>query len=152
MKSSFNHRPRKRVSVLCQAKEGSKYKTKQSFKEQCDINRIMRKYNDTGMLDHLSKHQLDYTGLFTVPKDAQDAMERVAVAREAFERLPSHVRAKFQNDPGKFYNYATDEANYDGLVQLGLARRRVVKDKGDGASGSPASEDKKVEVKTDEKK
>ena len=37
--------------------------TKQSFKEECDINNIMAKYRATGILSHVQAHQGRYQDL-----------------------------------------------------------------------------------------
>lgn len=124
-KSVWLYRGRKRVSKTCVCPEGSKFKTKQSFKDECDINRIMKKYDQTGVIDHLSKNQPVYSEMFITPKNAYDAIERVQNAQEVFEKLPARIRDAFKNDPGTFYNFASDPKNHDGLVKLGLARPKA---------------------------
>ena len=36
--------------------------TKQSFTKECDINNIMKKYQKTGAIDHVNKHEASYMG------------------------------------------------------------------------------------------
>lgn len=111
-------------------------RTKQSFKDECDINVIMRRYQQTGVLDHLAAggpRYLDVTGL-----EYQSAMELVAAARTQFEELPSAVRAHFDNDPAAFLEYMEDPDPAE-LAELGLltpeaVQRRKAEAEGGGAT------------------
>lgn len=97
-------------------------KTKQSFKDECDINRIMARYQVTGVLPEQlqpgSAQYVDVTGI-----DYMEGMQKIAAAQSLFQGLPAHVRLKFENDPGKFLDFAQDPTKQDELVQLGLATR-----------------------------
>lgn len=94
--------------------------TKQSFKDECDINNILDRYQRTGMIDHLTKHNYQY-GDFD-PVEYHDAMNTIAEGNTMFEELPSKVRAYFEGDPQKFMEYAQDEANIEQLREWGLAK------------------------------
>lgn len=114
-------RPRSRYSerlrVKTKLKPGSR--TKQSFKAECDINNIMRKYRDTGIVTHTRDSQPMY-GDFSEITDYQGSLNQVLQAQEAFEQLPSLVRKRFANDPGKFVEFIQDDKNYDEAMKLGL--------------------------------
>lgn len=73
---------------------------KQSFKEQCDINRILDQAMHTGVLSHVSKYRQQY-GDFT-GFDYEQAMNQIAEANSMFYDLPSTVREDFGNKPGNF--------------------------------------------------
>jgi len=92
---------------------------KQSFKDECDINNIMRKYTKTGLVTHVTKHMGDYSDLVDVPT-YQDALNKVLDANESFETLPSSVRKRFNNDPAEFINFVGDPTNEDEMRSLGL--------------------------------
>lgn len=96
--------------------------TKQSFKDECDINRIMARYQVTGVLpEQLMPGQpqfVDVTGV-----DYLTGMQKIAEAKSLFQALPATVRLRFKNDPGEFLDFAQDPNNQDELVELGLARR-----------------------------
>lgn len=145
-KSAWSHRPRKRVTTLAKNPEGYKHGTKQAFKDECDINRIMSKYEQTGVISHVNKNSMIYSEMFTIPKDAQDAIERVDRAREVFQnQVPAKVRDLFNHDPGAFYKFASDPKNRIKLAQMGLARMpkqraQPGKPGGAGAAGKNASE------------
>lgn len=97
--------------------------THQSFKAECDINRIMRKWEKTGIIEHRNNFQGQYADFTNVPSDYQEALQSVINAQEMFETLPAQVRKKFANDPGLFLEFATDPKNADEMVSMGLAHR-----------------------------
>ena len=77
--------------------------TKQSFKDECDVNQIMKKYQKTGVIDHVSRYGGDYG--FADSHDFHEAMSLVADANTMFEELPSAAREHFDNDPAKFLDF-----------------------------------------------
>jgi len=97
--------------------------TEQNHKDETDINNIVRKYNKTGLIDHLNQFEKQYGDM--TGYDYQDAMNTVAAANTMFEGLPSAIRNKFDNDPAKFINFVDDESNADKLVEMGLAKPKV---------------------------
>ena len=52
--------------------------------------------------------------------DYHTAMNAVVAARESFDQMPAHVRARFNNDPAAFVDFCADESNRDEAVKLGL--------------------------------
>ena len=98
--------------------------TEQNHKDETDINQIVRKYNKTGLIDHLNQFEKQYGDM--TGYDYQDAMNTVAAANTMFEGLPSVIRNQFDNDPAKFINFVDDEANADKLVEMGLATPKVI--------------------------
>lgn len=96
--------------------------TKQSFKEECDINNIVKRFELTGVIDHLNQKAREgvYTDL-PDPLDFQGALELVREAQDAFNSLPADIRARFQNDPEAFLSFTSDPSNQDEMIKLGLA-------------------------------
>lgn len=97
--------------------------TKQSFKEECDINNIIKQYKMTGMVNHISGQA--QKGVYTDlpdPMEFQEALHLVEVAEASFATLPSKVRERFQNNPAGFLAFVQDPANKDELVKLGLTK------------------------------
>lgn len=90
----------------------------QHFKEECDINTILQKFNITGILPEapLSPRYGDFTGI----GDYHTALNRVIAAQEEFEALPAQIRARFDNDPAKLIEFLDDEANRPEAEKLGL--------------------------------
>jgi len=124
--------------------------TEQNHKDETDINNIVRKYNKTGLIDHLNQFEKQYADM--TGYDYQDAMNTVAAANTMFEGLPSAIRNKFDNDPAKFIDFVDDESNADKLVEMGLAKKPEVSAPiGDEGSKEPVEAVKtaETEVKTE---
>lgn len=92
--------------------------TKQSFAEECDINSIVERFGLTGELptDVRMPQYADFEQVI----DYHTAMNAVVSARESFDQMPAHVRARFNNDPAAFVDFCSDEGNRDEAVKLGL--------------------------------
>ena len=93
--------------------------TKQSFRDECDINVLMRRYEKTGLLDHVNTHQGDYGDFINAP-DFHTAMNQILTAEHMFQSLPARIRARFANDPGAFLEFAQNPENADEMAELGL--------------------------------
>lgn len=91
----------------------------QQFKEDVEINNIVRKYQQTGQWTHLAKTQGVYADLSN-PKTYHEAMQVVLEADQAFSLLPSNLRTRFQNDPSQLLSFLSDPNNRDEAIQLGL--------------------------------
>ena len=115
-------------------------RTKQSFRDECDINNILRQFNVTGQLPSGSV-QPQY-GDFSGITDYQSALNAVMAAQDSFLQLPAKIRAKFDNDPALFVEFASDEANKDEMKALGLLREQTVQavdtSPSEPVSGEPA--------------
>lgn len=94
--------------------------TKQSFKEESDINEIVRRFGLTGQLPQ------NFTpptyGDFTEVSDFHTAMNAVAYARQQFDMIPAALRARFGNDPGAFVDFCSDPQNAGELEKMGLLK------------------------------
>lgn len=100
-------------------------RTQQSFKDECDINEIVRRFGLTGELpDDL---RMPVSGDFTGVTDFQSAMNVVRQAQEEFLRVPAEIRERFNHDPGKLVAFLGDEKNRDEAVKLGLVNPPVEK-------------------------
>lgn len=95
--------------------------TKQAHKGECDINLIMSRYERQGVIDHLNRFGGNYGDFTMAPSSYHEALEIVRRAGEMFMDLPAKVRARFDNDPGTFVEFAEDPANLGELRELGLA-------------------------------
>lgn len=101
---------------------GKRSRAKQQFRDECDINILMQKYQKGIALTHLNRYQGSYADVSGMV-DYQEAQNIVLRAQEAFQSLPASVRAKFENDPGKFMDYALNPENKAALVEMGLAHK-----------------------------
>lgn len=95
---------------------------KQSFKEECDINRIMFKYQKSGTVTWLNSREPTYRDVSG--GDFRTAMDLVVKANESFAALPSSVRTRFHNDAGEFLAFMDDKSNLDEAIKLGLVTVR----------------------------
>ena len=93
--------------------------TKQAFKSECDINNIMRKWRNTGVITHIRNSAGQY-GDFSSVSDYQSALNAVMDAQDSFMALPSQLRSRFENDPAKLLSFLQDPANKAEAIALGL--------------------------------
>lgn len=96
-------------------------KTKQEFKEECDINTILTRFLKTGEPPPLvlPEHFADLSGRTTY----YDIATKTAEANELFYLLPATKRAEFQNDPARWADAvveAIDNGDRDLLPELGI--------------------------------
>lgn len=91
----------------------------QQYKESCDVNNIMKKYEQTGIVTHLAAGQGRYADLGD-PVDLMDAKMRVIRAESAFMALPADLRAKCGHDPANFLKMLKDGSNDAELIKLGI--------------------------------
>ena len=116
---------RTKVALKC-----GKTMTQQNFKDECDINTIMSKYQVTGFLvDPLKlRTRKPQFGDFTSVPDYQTAQNVIVEGREAFEALPSRIRKYFNNDPALYLAFISDSNNLDKALEMGLVDSAYVDD------------------------
>ena len=92
--------------------------TQQHFKDETDINNILRQFNVSGMLPEapLSPRYGDFTGI----GDYHSALNAVIAAEDSFMALPAQLRARFENDPAQLIDFLSDENNRSEAEKLGL--------------------------------
>lgn len=113
-------------------------KTQQQFEEECNINNILKRYKQTGIVTHLA-HELPVYGDFSDVPDYQTAFDIVVSAHDNFMRLPADLRKRFNNDPAQLLDFLKDESNYEEAVELGLLARKA--DEGLQTSGTGSAPD-----------
>ena len=99
--------------------------THQSFKDECDVNKIIENLDASGFLSERAARPYPPEFDASEVPDYHEAMNQVAYANQAFMALPAHVREEFAHDPARFVKYASDPANAEGMLKLGLATPRV---------------------------
>ena len=100
------------------ARDYSDGRTKQSFKDNCDINKMLKKAQTAGSLSHLMKYPEPVYGEFDGEFDLLTATEKIARANEIFSDLPSEVRREFNGNAIDFVRFAADPANNDKLAEI----------------------------------
>jgi len=93
----------------------------QHFKDECDINNILRQFNITGQLPGtpLSPRYGDFSGI----SDYHTAMNRVIAAQDEFDALPAQIRARFDNDPANLIEFLENSDNRPEAEELGLVEK-----------------------------
>lgn len=102
--------------------------TKQSFRDGTKVDRILKKYaalgvdpNDVGMFQQ-SVAGMEF-GIADTTYDYQYQLNKINEVKENFARLPSRIREKFRNDPGRMLRFMSDPKNVAECVELGLFRK-----------------------------
>lgn len=95
--------------------------TDQSQAKDCDVNEILKRFEKTGQLPDMIQADPQY-GDFSNAPDYHAAMDICVKAQEQFDALDAHVRKRFGNDPAMFLEFATDPANQEELIKMGLAK------------------------------
>lgn len=103
------------VSFIC---EGESL-TKQSEAPACDINRIMAKYEKSGIITHLNENPGFFADVSSMP-DYMGALAIVDKASAVFAALPAELRARFENNPALYLEFATNPANREEMITLGM--------------------------------
>ena len=107
-------------AILCEDESLAK----QSFKEECDINTIVRRFGLTGEMP--SNVRMSTYGDFTGISNYQDALNAILEAEDSFMAMPAEIRARFQNDPAQFVEFCSDEANREEAVKMGLVADKAI--------------------------
>lgn len=93
-------------------------RTKQSFKDDTNINNIMARFRSTGLVDYVNKFSPQYGDVTGI--DFFSSMQTVAKGREMFDELPANIRNRFNNNPELFLDFVDDPQNEAEMVRLGL--------------------------------
>lgn len=121
-RSGFNY-DRDRVSLETGVDAGGPSLTQQQFREEADINTIVKRFGLTGQLP--DNPRVPTYGDFTGVTDYHSAMLAVRQAEEAFMALPASIRAEFANDPQRLIEAVDDPQQQDKLIELGLATKKA---------------------------
>lgn len=129
--SAYSLKPR----VLTEA--GGLSMTKQSFKAECDINNILKRFRKNAGIDFLNTYSGYLSGKFedvSAAVDYHTAHAQIDEARQVFGAMPASLRARFNNDPGALLDFLGNSANREEAVSLGLLVKPPV------VSGQPRGE------------
>jgi len=98
-------------------------RTKQAFKDECDINKIVERFKQTqgpDFLDKLAGYVTGTYGDFSNIPDYREALDQVKKAQQMFDALPATVRKEFDNDPAYFLDFCQNPDNNNKLLEMGL--------------------------------
>lgn len=98
--------------------------TKQSFRDESDINKIVASFMKTGVLP--TRGGQPFYGDVSDIGDYQSCMNKVIEAQELFAQMDASIRERFDNDPGKMLDFLENPGNLDEAVKLGMVVKRPV--------------------------
>ena len=110
----------------------------QHFKDECDVNNILRKYESTGLVTHVANGTPSY-GDFSSVLEFQQAQNILIEAEDAFEALPASLRKRFDNDPAVMLEFIENPDNREEAEKLGLVAKKAV-DLGEAFNGNFSSD------------
>jgi phage internal scaffolding protein len=112
----------------------------QNFKDECDINHIVRQFGLTGELPGkpMSPQYGDFTGVL----DYHSAVNAVLAAQDDFMELPAQMRSRFNNDPAQLIDFLGNEENREEAIKLGLIAAKPISE----PSETPVGEVKPAEA------
>jgi len=90
----------------------------QQFKDESDINHILKQFNVTGQLPPTI--QMPRYGDFSQVVDYHSALNLVIAADEAFMALPATIRSRFDNDPALLLDFLNNPENNAEAQKLGI--------------------------------
>ena len=97
---------------------GTESRVEPQHANETNINTIMRKMHAQGVLPHFKTG--GNFGNFELAEDFHTAQNRIIAAQDDFMRLPSELRSKFDNDPGKLIDFLSNCENRAEAVDMGL--------------------------------
>lgn len=99
-----------------------KGRTRQEFKDDADINLLLKRFGVTGKMPAPLK--APQYGDFTQVDDFESAMNALLDARDRFDALPASIRDEFDNDPQEFLDFVQDPENEDEAREMGLIPKK----------------------------
>ena len=113
--------------------------TLQSFKDDADINCIIARFENTGVLvdPTVPVSRVPQFGDYSNMPSYQEAQNVLVAANNAFSSLPSKVRERFGNDPAAYFEFVQSlkegSDDYAEAIRLGIIDKPV-----DGTSEVPS--------------
>lgn len=109
-----------KVKLVC---EPGSSRTKQSFKDQVNINKIIKKHRRTGMLEHVNRKAPFYGDVSNLVGYAE-ALIKVKEAEELFNNMSADIRERFNNNPQEMVTFLEDKNNLKEAIELGMVLKQ----------------------------
>lgn len=103
------------AAIVCDPSED---RTQQQFKDDADINTIVKRFGLTGKVP--VGFAMPRIGDFTNVTDFHSAMNLIVEAEEAFLEVPADIRARFGHDPQQLMRFLEDPNNREEGIKLGF--------------------------------
>ncbi len=104
---------REQMLALVPEKEYNDGRTKQCHRDECDIVKIMNRFEVSGTISHLSKFEGVYADFSDF--NFHEHTTKLAQGQEVFDALTAEVRREFGQSPQAFFDYVNDPKNRDDL-------------------------------------
>ena len=150
MKNRFENKKvsvRPNGSLRIQSENSEPTMTQQQFKDECDINNILRKHGHDPVAFSALTRQGGMYADFSNITEYREMLDAVIYADQAFSALPAHLRARFGNDPSQLLDFIQDKNNYDEGVTLGLVPKKIPV----ALPNDDSNNDKQAKVKNNKK-
>lgn len=98
--------------------------TKQEFRDECDINKILDRYTPEALEERLAAANgvyADFSSIMTYG----EAKQLIVDSDNAFMSLPAKIRGRFDNDVTQFIDFMEDSSNDEEAIRLGLKAKPV---------------------------
>lgn len=105
--------------------------TLQSFKDDADINCIIARFQNTGVLvdPTVPVSRTPQFGDYSDMPDYQTAQNVIIAAKNAFDALSSKIRERFNNDPAAYFEFVRSlkegSEEYVEAINLGIINKRL---------------------------
>lgn len=124
-RSAYNYDPKVASAECAVVVLEDESKTQQQFKEECDINTIIKRFGLGVALPTTFKAPM--IGDFSGVEDFQTAMNAVKEAETAFMQMPAALRKRFDHDPQQLLGFLDHDGNREEAMKLGLIPRPAEK-------------------------
>ncbi len=136
---------REELLALIPARVYDDGRTKLCHQDECDINKIMARFEKTQTISHLSKYEGVYADFSDF--DFHEQTRKLTRGREIFDDLSAELRQEFGQNPARFFAYVNDPANagelrtkLQGLAMPGRQLPSADEEAAQAAASEPASE------------
>lgn len=109
--------------------------TEQHHAKACDINSILARYKQTGVIEHIAKWEPQFGDVSDL--DFKRSMDTVAAVKSEFEELPAFARAHYDGDPTNYLHAVSTPEGLEELRNL-KAPGNQYQDDGSPDTGEPA--------------
>lgn len=120
-------------------------RTNQSFKKSCDINNILARFYQTGVIEHVAKYAPEYGEVSSL--DFEEAFNLVKETKKQFAELPAVIRKNFNNSVENFLAFMENPENRNEEAILATSENRPAVSSSEtestGTDAATASEDGK---------
>lgn len=97
--------------------------TRQSMRDEVDINKIVGRFMKTGQLSHLERRSKLFADVSDIG-DYRECLERVQTVKDAFfKEVPAKIRERFGHNPALFLDFIADPRNAEEMVTMGLRKK-----------------------------